>query len=143
VALCAVLGGPVAVARASDNQIVATLNSYSRTIKNDEDAVKNGLLVQYPRGHWKVLTRALKHEVADLHALKSKLANESPSSARGAQAKTDIVKGLGLIATAYGRLRRDVLAVHGGGVPLSKVRAAQKIDKKGRAKLLAGLKLLA
>ena len=142
VALCAVLGGPIAVAQASDSQIVATLNSYSQKIKNDETAVKNGL-IGYPQGRVKALVRALNHEVADLHALKAKLAKESPSSARGAQAKKDIVRGLGLIAKAYGALRGDVQAAHGGAVPVSEVKAAQQIDRKGRSKLLAGLKLLA
>jgi hypothetical protein len=142
-ALCAVLVGPVAVAQASDNTLRLTLNSYATKINHDEIAVRNGLLVQYPKGHWKVLTRALKHEVGDLHALARKLKHESASSARGRKAKADIVKGLSLIANAYGALRNDVLGVHGGAVPPSKVNAAVATDKKGRKKLLAGLHLLA
>jgi MoxR-like ATPase len=142
VALCAVLVGPVAVAQASDNTLRSTLNAYGPKIVKDEKAVKNGVDVQYPNGHWKKLTRALKHEVRDLRALKRKLAHESASSARGRKAKRLIVKGLNLIANAYAALRNDVLAVHGGPVPKAQVNAAIGTDKKGRKKLLAGLHLL-
>jgi hypothetical protein len=140
-ALCAVLVGPVAVAQASDNTLRATLNAYAPKIVSDENAVRNGL-IGYPQGKIKPLVRALNHEVADLRALKSKLAKESASSSRGAKGKADIVKGLSLIASAYGALRSDVQAAHGGPVPKSKVNAAIRTDKKGRAKLLAGLNLL-
>ena len=141
VALCAVLGGPLAVAQASDSSLRATLNSYAPKIVKDENAVKNGL-VGYPQGRVRPLVRALNHEVADLHALKTKLAGESASSAKGRMAKADIVKGLGLIATAYGALRKDVQDAHGGPVPRAKVNAAVATDKKGRRQLLAGLHLL-
>lgn len=142
VALCAVLVGGVGVAQASDNTIRATLNSYGTKISNDETAVKNGLVVQYPHGHWKRLTRALKHEVGDLRSLKHKLVHARASTARGSKGKKEVVKGLGLIANAYAALRNDVLAVHGGAVPASKVNAAIATDKKGRKKLTAGLHLL-
>lgn len=141
VALCAVLGGPIALAQASDNTLRATLNSFAPKIVRDENAVKNGL-IGYPQGRVKPLVHALTHEVSDLHSLKRKLAHDSASSASGAKAKADIVRGLGLIATAYGALRRDVQNAHGGPVPRSQVTAAVNTDKKGRAKLLAGLKLL-
>jgi hypothetical protein len=117
-----------------------TLNSYAQKIVNDEHAVAAGLK-GYPGTSGK-LVRALGHEVSDLRSLKRKLSHESASSARGRTAKADIVIGLGLIAKAYAALRRDVQAVHGGPVPVSKVQAAQRTDRKGRAKLKAGLKLL-
>lgn len=141
VALCAVLAGPVALAQATDNTLRVTLNSYATKITNDERAVKNGL-AQYPKGHWKVFTRALKHEVGDLRSLKGKLAHERASTRRGAKAKKEVMRGLGLIAAAYAALRQDVLAVHGGAVPASKVNAAIATDNKGRKKLKAGLRLL-
>jgi len=141
VALCAVLAGPVAAAQASDNTIRTTLNNYSPRIVKDENAVKSGLM-GYPQGKVKPLVRALNHEVRDLRALKGKLAHESASSPRGAKAKRLIIRGLGLIANAYGALRGDVQAAHGGAVPKSKVAAAVRTDQKGRGKLLAGLKLL-
>jgi hypothetical protein len=142
VALCAVLIGPVAVAQASDNTLRATLNAYAKKIQNDENHVKNGL-IGYPQGKVRPLVRALTHEVGDLHALRNKLTHEKASSAKGRKARTDIVKGLSLIANAYGALRAAVKAAHGGPVSKSKVNAAVATDKKGRRKLKAGLKLLA
>ena len=141
VALCAVLLGPVAIAQASDNTLRSTLNTYAPKIQRDENAVKNGL-IGYPQGKVRPLLRALNHEVGDLHALRNKLSHESASSAKGRKAKTDIVKGLTLIANAYGALRKAVQAAHGGPVPKAKVNAAVATDKKGRTKLLAGLHLL-
>jgi hypothetical protein len=119
----------------------ATLNHYAPRIVRDEHAVKSGLIA-YPQGKVRPLVSALKREVGDLRGLKFRLAQESPSSAGGALARTKIVTGLGLIAKAYAALRRDVMAAHGGPVPTSKVNAAVRIDRRGRKKLLAGLKLL-
>ena len=142
-ATCADLGGgPVAVAHADDNALRTTLNNYAPKIVKDENAIKKGL-AGYPKGRVRPLARALKHEVGDLLALGSKLSQESPSSPAGAQAKTDIIHGLGLIALSYSALRQDLLAVHGGPVPASQVTAAVGLDKQGRRYLLAGLKLLA
>jgi hypothetical protein len=141
VALCALFVGGVGVAQASDNTLRATLNAFAPKISKDENAVRNGL-IGYPQGKIRPLVRALNHEVGDLHNLKNKLSHERASSAKGRKAKNDIVKGLSLIASAYGALRSDVQAAHGGPVPKSKVNAAIATDKKGRKKLLAGLHLL-
>ena len=141
VALCAIFVGGVGVAQASDNTLRMTLNAYAPKIVKDENAVKNGLL-GYPQGKVRPLTRALNHEVGDLQALQKKLAHESASSAIGKKAKGDIVKGLSLIASAYGALRADILAAHGGPVSKSKVNAAVATDQRGRKKQLAGLHLL-
>ncbi|HTU86768.1 MAG TPA: hypothetical protein VMF57_14410 [Solirubrobacteraceae bacterium] len=137
----AVLAGPVAAAQASDNDLRQTLNTYAPKIVKDENAVKKGLK-EYPKGKSKPLVKALNHEVSDLHSLKKALTHESASSTKGRKGKKDIVKGLGLIATAYGALSRDVQAAHGGAVPASEVNAAVSTDKQGRTKLLAGLHLL-
>jgi hypothetical protein len=142
VALCALLVGPVAIAQASDNSLRSTLNTFAPKISRDENAVRNGL-IGYPQGKVRPLVRALSHEVGDLHSLRNKLSHERASSAKGRKAKTDIVKGLTLIANAYGALRKAVKAAHGGPVPKAKVNAAVATDKKGRKKLLAGLHLLA
>jgi hypothetical protein len=141
VVFCAALGGAIAVAQASDSAIKQTLNRFSPKIAKDENAVKTGLQ-GYPQGKFRPLTRALQHEISDLHALKSQLSHESASSASGASAKTDIITGLGMIASAYAALRRDFLAAHGGPVAAAKVTAAVNTDKEGRKKLQAGLKLL-
>lgn len=125
----------------NDDSLRATLTSFGPKIVKDENAIKKGL-AGYPNGRVKPLTRALKHEVGDLQALELQLSQESPSSPAGAQAKTDIIQGLGLIAFAYSSLRHDVLAVHGGPVPAAQVTAAVNLDKQGRKKLQAGLTLL-
>jgi hypothetical protein len=139
--LCAVLAGPVAVAQASDNDLRSTLNAFAPKIVKDENAVKKGLN-EYPKGKSKPLLTALAHEVSDLHALNKALAHESASSAKGKKGKKDIVKGLGLIASAYRSLHKDVQAAHGGAVPAPEVNKAVATDKTGRKKLLAGLHLL-
>ncbi len=141
VALCAGLGGAIAVAQASDNTLKQTLNSFAPKIVKDESAVTNGL-EGYPKGKVMPLTRALQHEVGDLRTLKSRVSHESASTASGATAKKEIIQGLGLIASAYGTLRDDVLAASGGPVPAAQVTAAVNTDEKGRKKFLAGLNLL-
>jgi hypothetical protein len=133
---------PTPTATTNDDSLRATLNSFAPKIVKDESAIKKGL-AGYPKGGVRPLTRALKHEVGDLLALGSQLSQESPSSPAGAQAKADIIQGLGLIALADSSLRQDILAVHGGRVPASQVTAAVGLDKQGRTYLLAGLKLLA
>ncbi len=140
-ALGALLVGGVGVAQASDNTLRATLNAFAPKISKDENGVRNGL-IGYPQGKVRPLVRALNHEVGDLHSLKRKLSHEKASSAKGRKARNDIVKGLSLIASAYGALRKDVQAAHGGPVPKAQVNAAIATDKKGRKKLLAGLHLL-
>ena len=140
--VCTALAGPVAAAQATDNDIRATLNIYGPKVVKDEAAVKKGIHVDYPMGKWHLLVRALKHEISDLHSLNKTLKSESASSANGAKGKRDVVKGLGLIASAYGALERDILAVHGGAVPVSKVNAAMATNAKGIKKLKAGLRLL-
>ena len=137
----AALAGPVAAAQASNNDIRATLDAYAPKIVNDETAVGKGLS-EYPKGKPKPLERALKQEVSTLHALKAALRHETASSTKGRKAKKEIVTGLGLIAGAYTSLRADILAVHGGAVPVAQVDAAVAQDKKGRTKLKAGLRLI-
>jgi hypothetical protein len=124
-----------------DDMLRATLNSFGPKIAKDENAIKKGLK-GYPKGKFRPLTRALQHEVGDLQAVTSRLSHESASSASGAQAKTEIIKGLGLIASAYAALRKDVLTAHGGTVPAAKVTSAVNTDKEGRKTFQAGLKLL-
>lgn len=142
VGLCAVLAGPLASAQASNATIRATISSYSSRIARDEAGVLRGVAA-FKKHHAPVLVRALRHEVGDLNSLRGKLTRESASSARGRRGKSDVVAGLGLIASAYGALARDVAAASKSmGVSQAKVRAAVAADNRGRAKLRAGLKLL-
>jgi hypothetical protein len=141
VAIAALLAGPIAGAQASDSTIIATLNQWGPRIVNDENAVAKGL-TSYTHHRVKPLVKALHREVADLQTLRHQLRGESASSAKGRKAKGDIVKGLGLIAKAYGTLSKDVKASRGNGVPAAQVQAAIKTDKTGRADLQRGIKLL-
>jgi hypothetical protein len=141
VALCALLAGPIAGAQASDSTMITTLNQWGPKIVSDESGVANGLTA-YTHHKVKPLVKALGHEVGDLHRLDRILSGESASSANGRTAKGDIVKGLGLIAKAYGTLAKDVKSSHGNGVPAGQVEAAISTDKRGRADLQRGIKLL-
>jgi hypothetical protein len=137
VALCAVLGGPIAVAQASDNTIKQTLNHYGPIIKREEAAVKSGI-DGYP-GSSARLVRALGHEVATLHAMKRKLTSESASTAQGTTGRSDIIKGVTLVIKAYSALRHDVKVANGGPVPASKVNPIVKTATKGNKDVTAGV----
>jgi hypothetical protein len=141
VALIALLAGPIAGAQASDSTIVGTVNHWLPAIVRDENAVKAGLTA-YTHHKVKPLVKALNHEVGDLHTLQHTVSGETASSANGRQAKAKIVKGLGLIAKAYGTLAKDVKASHGNGVPPALLRSAVNTDQKGRRAFQAGIKLL-
>jgi hypothetical protein len=140
-AICVGLAGPIAAAEASDNTIRGTIGSWGPTIVKDETAVEKGLN-GYPHGKVKPLVKALNHEVSDLHKLQKKLHAEHASTSKGRKGKNDITKGLGLIATAYGALSKDVQQAHGAPVPVAQVNSAVSTDKKGRAQLKKGLGLL-
>jgi len=141
VALCAILGGPIAVAQASDNTIKHTVNHYGPIITREENALEKDL-PKYPGSRHRLVSD-LGREVATLHAMKRKLKAESASSAPGAKGKTDIVKGITLVIKAYGALRHDVQVANGGPVPASKVNPIKKTATQGNKDVKAGLKLLA
>jgi len=142
VGLCAILAGPLASAHASNATIRATINSYGPKIGRDEVRVLHAVTA-YKKHHAAALVRALRHEVTDLRSLRGKLIRESASTAKGRRGKSDVTEGLGLIASAYAALARDVTAAsRSRSVSRAKVLAAVAADRKGRAKLRAGLKLL-
>ncbi len=142
-ALCAALAGPIANAQASNAGIRTTFKNYNPKLNRDEARVLDGLATYEQRHDAAPIIRALRHEVADIRKVKGRLEHESASSAKGAKAKSEITRGLGLIATAYGALATDVQRASAGHpVPHSMLVALQKTDRKGRAQLVAGLKLL-
>lgn len=138
-AICIGLAGPIAAAQASDNTIRGTISDWGPTIKKDETAVEKGLN-GYPKV--KPLVKALNHEVSDLHRLQKKLRGERASTSKGRKGKNDVTKGLSLIASSYAALSKDVKQANGAPLPVAEVNAAVSTDKKGRAKLKKGLKLL-
>ncbi|MGB9185509.1 MAG: hypothetical protein WCB67_15730 [Solirubrobacteraceae bacterium] len=141
-AVCAGLLAPVAGAQASNSTLLATVGSYNGKILRDEAAVLNGLAA-YQSHRSAPLIHALRHEVSDLHALAAKLSHQSGSTAKGTRAKSDITKGLGLIASAYAALAAEVEHSSASNpVSKSQLQATVKTDLKGRADLRAGLKLL-
>ena len=81
--------------------------------------------------------------MGDIRGLNRTLKGESASSAKGRTAKTDITKGLRLIGNAYAALATDIQKAHAGTpVPTSVIAATVNSDKKGRADVIKGLKLL-
>ena len=136
-----VVGGLVTVARANDNDLRGTLTKHVPNIVKDDETLNHGLR-KYAHGRAKPLVRALNREVADLDTMRSQLKRESASSARGAKAKSLVINGLGLIASAYTRLRKDVQAAHDGTVPAAEVKVAVSMRTRGRTRLLTGAKLL-
>ena len=133
VTLFGVVGGIVTVARANDNDVRGTLTKDVPNIIKDEQTLKHAL-PKYAHGQAKPLVRALNREVADLDTMRSQLKRESASSARGAKAKSLVINGLGLIASAYTRLHKDVQAAHDGPVPAAEVKVAVSMRTRGRTK---------
>lgn len=140
VAVCAVLGGPVAAAQASDNTMRATLMSYRGTFDRDEAAIQKAEN-EYPQGKWRPLVRALHQEAADIHAEVSMLTPESPSTTAGARAKSEILRGLRLVRAGERSLAHYVQLAKGGALN-PKAAAAIKTVRAGSKSLKAGTKLL-
>jgi hypothetical protein len=141
-AICAILGGPVAVAHADDNTLRATLNSYSLKIKRDEQAIGRGLNEYHYQGKWRPLVEAYNHEVPDLRALRWKLIMEHASTATGATARHDLAKGLRLIASAYAALSHIVQVAQDGPLPPLQTHAALRTGKRGQKLFKTGFDLL-
>lgn len=143
IAVCAVLSGPIAAAQASDTTVRATIDSYNSKILKDESKILSAAS-SYDQTHNSApLTAALRHEVSDLHSLKGKLAKESASTSKGRKGKDDVVKGLGLIASGYSALAKDVQAASANKpVTKAQLNAAKAADSKGHKLVVAGLKLL-
>lgn len=143
VAACAILAGPVGGAQASDSTIRATIDAYNARIAKDEARVLKSADT-YDKTHDATpLVNALHHEVRDLRGLKAKLGHESGSSIRGRRGRQDVVKGLGLIATGYTALARDVHAASASRpVTSSQLATARSADRRGHDLVVKGLKLL-
>jgi hypothetical protein len=143
IAACAILAGPVAGAQASDSTIRGTIDAYNGRIANDEARILETAATYDKTRDATPLINALHHEVRDLRALRGKLARESGSSARGRRGRADVVKGLGLIATGYSALAKDVSAASASKpVTNGELEAARAADRKGHNLVITGLKLL-
>jgi len=143
IATGAILAGPVAGAQASDSTIRSTIDAYNARIAKDEARILKAAATYDKTRQSTPLITALDHEVGDLRALKSRLARESGSSARGRKGKQDVVRGLGLIATGYSALAKDVHAASASKpITNGELNAARSADRKGHDLVVAGLKLL-
>jgi hypothetical protein len=140
VTLFGALGMLGTVAHANDNALRGTFTNDAPKIVKDEQALKKAL-AKYAHGHARPLVRALHHEVVDLDTLRSQLKREAASSVPGARAKSLVITGLRLMASAYAQLRIDIQAAHGGPVSQAQVNVAVSMRTRGRTKLLAGAKL--
>jgi hypothetical protein len=143
IAACAMLAGPVAGAQASDSTVRSTIGAYNGRIAQDEARIVNTAATYDKTRNATPLIDALNHEVRDLRALKGKLTRQSGSTARGRRGRSDVVKGLGLIATGYTALARDVRAASAQKpVTTGEVNAARTADRRGHNLVVTGLKLL-
>ena len=143
IACCGALAGPVAVAQASDATIANTFATANTKLNNDEGKVASAINAYKSTGRAAPVVKALRHEVGDIRTLNQKIKSESASSATGRTAKADITNGLSMIGNAYATLATDIQKARAGNpVPKSTVNATVNSDKKGRAKVIKGLKLL-
>jgi len=143
IAACAMLAGPVAGAQASDSTVRSTIDAYNGRIAQDEARIVNTAATYDRTGDATDLIGALTREVRDLRTLQGKLARESGSTARGRRGRTDVAKGLGLIATGYTALARDVRAASAQKpVTPGEVNAARAADRRGHTLVITGLRLL-
>ncbi len=140
IGLCA---APVSAAQASDAGIAATFVAANPHIASDEAAVAKAVKAYNHNHQARPVVRALGHEVGDLRRLARAIGHQRASTGRGRRAKAEIIKGLSLIAGGYSALASDVEKAHAGDpVPSSAVPAAKARARRGRAKLVAGLRLL-
>ena len=143
VGACAVLTGPVAFAQASNTDIASTFKASVSTLNKDEAGVARGLTSYRNRGVTGPAVRARRHEVSDIRTLNGKIKRDAASTSVGRRAKSDITTGLSDIAGAYGKLATALArSTLSRPVTSATVSASSKLDKRGRATLLKGLKLL-
>jgi hypothetical protein len=143
IAACGALVGPAGVAQASDASIASTFAAASRHLNADEAAVAKAVKRYRSSGRVRPVIAVLRREVRDIRTVRRRINRQSASTAKGRRGKTDVISGLSLIASAYAVLASDIRKAHAGHpVATSKVRAAVVRERRGRAKLVAGLRLL-
>jgi hypothetical protein len=142
-ASCAALAGPIAAAQASNAGIVSTFRAANPHLNADEAAVKSAVKAYKRDRRAGRVIRALRHEVRDIRALNRSLKHQRASTRKGRRGKAQLTRGLTLIGNAYAALANDIQKARAGHpVPAATINATVASDRKGRAKLLAGLRLL-
>jgi hypothetical protein len=143
VALCGVLAGPIGLAQASNASIVATFKAANPRLNADERNIQKAEGTYQLDHNAGPLIAAFRKEVRDIRPLNRALRAESASTSRGRRGKSDVTQGLTLIANAYTAIANDIQKAQSGQpVPPAMLNASVSSGRKGRAKLLAGLKLL-
>jgi hypothetical protein len=143
IAACFVLAGPISVARASDASIAGTFARASARLNRDEAAVAKAVKRYRRNGRVRPVLAVLRHEVRDIRGVRRAINRQSASTRKGRRGKADVISGLSLIASAYSALVTDIRKAHAGHpVPASRLRVTVARDRRGRAKLLTGLRLL-
>ncbi len=140
---CGILAGPISIAQASNASIVSTFRAANRGLNRDESASTRALRA-YKRNHRaRPLVRALRHEVRDIRSLNRRIKGERASTGKGRRGKAALTRGLALIANAYSQLANEIQRAHAGHpVSQEQFNATVATDRRGRNKLIAGLRLL-
>jgi hypothetical protein len=137
------LAGPVTSAGASNASIKAVITSYNGVITSDEGRVLTAIGTAESTGNAAPLHVALVAEERDLHALRSKVAAQRASSARGRAGKAKFLAGIGSIVKAYRKLDKGVSELKANpAAGRADIKRSLAIVKKGRAQLNAAVKLL-
>lgn len=135
--------GPVAAAQANDASLRAALKTDAPKINHSQAKILDGLATYQKTNSPSALIKAIHAQNIDLKSLQVKVSGDSPSSATGAKAKADIVKGLRLIIGSNNTLAKALQrSATGKPVSKSKLEAALSADRKGNADLNTGAKLL-
>lgn len=137
----AALAGP-AVAQGSDESLRAVIaRAQARLIKDEARVLKTtGQYLQDKDA--RPVRRAIRREVTDLDSLRAAVRREPPSSTDGARGKRLVLSGLRSISAGYRRLG---IVLTDDDRAAAKIEAAKavKAARRGRSRLLAGLRLLA
>jgi hypothetical protein len=137
------LAGPVAGASASDASIRSAFKKFSPKINIAEGHVLSAAGT-YETDHVAApVETAITESVAVLAALRGDVAHQSAGKPRVKKAKRLIVKGLGGVISAYGKLKTS-FSEKATEPEAAKVEAAAALKQvaAGRKQLLAGVKLL-
>jgi hypothetical protein len=140
----AMLGGPVvAGASASDTSLKLTLGHAVPQLSRSQLRVAAGLKHFTQTHSDALLLSAVRIQDNELRRLKTRLGHESASSRSGTRARTEILRGLGLILSSNAGLTKVFRTRdHGGNVTASELATVQRQARQGNAAFQRGVKTL-
>ncbi|HEY3771798.1 MAG TPA: hypothetical protein VGL69_02295 [Solirubrobacteraceae bacterium] len=141
-AACAMIGGPIAAANASDITIKLAL-LHAAPVLHRSDLRLRAAFARYANTHRAgPVIRAVRAQDRDISALQTTVRRSSASTGDGSRGRRDIIAGLGYILRSNygvnGHLRRQGAA----GLSPSQLRTAQRLARRGSALYRRGIKLL-